>query len=437
MPSRGPPGRPRPPSRSPNERPRPRPPGCAGSCWPLVGPGGDPLRCALGPGPRRSCTPSWCWGWPPGSNRPWPGLAWAAAAGWVLEGSLRLYPHLGGHRLRQHAGLPPGLRPRPALAAPWPLKPYWGRQAVLVLVHTLLVHAAVAFARRHPRLGHGLAVGPCSSPRPWATVALRLHPPPAPEVAARDPDPHPDSRGAIGVMKTLTWFMVLWAAAGLWPGAALAGPGDAEAGHRPGPEDPHHPRAPRGIVYDRNGNKLVDNRRALHLVIQYEDLPRGPPARSRPLALGPGHGPGPSPAPGRRHPPGGGQTACWCSRTIWTRPTWPGPKCCGPAFPFLSIEGGAPAGSTWGRDLAGHAPGLRGRGDPRRDAAQPWPLPAGARSSAAPASRRPANDRLKGVDGQRRILVDYLGREVATYGTQEAIPGRSVLPDPGRRPCSR
>ena len=31
--------------------------------------------------------------------------------------------------------------------------------------------------------------------------------------------------------------------------------------------------APRGIIYDRNGNKLVDNRRALHLVIQREDLP--------------------------------------------------------------------------------------------------------------------------------------------------------------------
>ena len=31
--------------------------------------------------------------------------------------------------------------------------------------------------------------------------------------------------------------------------------------------------APRGLVLDRNGNRLVDNRRALHLVIQREDLP--------------------------------------------------------------------------------------------------------------------------------------------------------------------
>ena len=34
--------------------------------------------------------------------------------------------------------------------------------------------------------------------------------------------------------------------------------------------------APRGIIYDRNGHPLVDNRKALHLVIQREDLPGDP-----------------------------------------------------------------------------------------------------------------------------------------------------------------
>ena len=34
--------------------------------------------------------------------------------------------------------------------------------------------------------------------------------------------------------------------------------------------------APRGIVYDRSGNPLADNRKALHLVIQREDLPADP-----------------------------------------------------------------------------------------------------------------------------------------------------------------
>src|SRR5215472_3624348 len=34
--------------------------------------------------------------------------------------------------------------------------------------------------------------------------------------------------------------------------------------------------APRGIIYDRNGQPLVDNRKALHLVIQREELPSDP-----------------------------------------------------------------------------------------------------------------------------------------------------------------
>src|SRR5664279_3415715 len=38
--------------------------------------------------------------------------------------------------------------------------------------------------------------------------------------------------------------------------------------------------APRGLVLDRNGQRLVDNRRALHLVIQREDLPTRPEAVS-------------------------------------------------------------------------------------------------------------------------------------------------------------
>ncbi len=37
------------------------------------------------------------------------------------------------------------------------------------------------------------------------------------------------------------------------------------------------------------------------------------------------------------------------------------------------------------------------------------------------------NEQLKGEDGQRRILVDHLGREVALLGLHEAKPGRSVF----------
>ena len=39
--------------------------------------------------------------------------------------------------------------------------------------------------------------------------------------------------------------------------------------------------APRGLVLDRSGQRLVDNRRALHLVIQREDLPSKPEVMSQ------------------------------------------------------------------------------------------------------------------------------------------------------------
>ena len=53
--------------------------------------------------------------------------------------------------------------------------------------------------------------------------------------------------------------------------------------------------APRGLVLDRNGPRLVDNRRALHLVIQREDLPTRPEVVAA-LAEAPGpRPPGPGP----------------------------------------------------------------------------------------------------------------------------------------------
>jgi penicillin-binding protein 2 len=74
-------------------------------------------------------------------------------------------------------------------------------------------------------------------------------------------------------MKTVGWFMILWLALAyarvqLWKGREMQKLAlDQAVKTRTTP-------APRGIIFDRNSNKLVDNRRALHLVIQYEDLPR-------------------------------------------------------------------------------------------------------------------------------------------------------------------
>ena len=72
----------------------------------------------------------------------------------------------------------------------------------------------------------------------------------------------------IGIMKTVAWFMILWlvlayARVQLWKGREMQKLALAQA------VKTRTTPAPRGIIFDRNSNKLVDNRRALHLVIQY------------------------------------------------------------------------------------------------------------------------------------------------------------------------
>jgi hypothetical protein len=81
----------------------------------------------------------------PRPGAPLAGVLWALAAGWAMEGSLRLYPHLGGTpwadmTLTLLAGW---------MAGRWPLeglKGWWTRLASLGLLHTLLVHGAVRLA---------------------------------------------------------------------------------------------------------------------------------------------------------------------------------------------------------------------------------------------------------------------------------------------------
>ena len=103
------------------------------------------------------------------------GLLWAAAGGWVLEGTLRMYPHLGGTPLANMVvcGIAYGLLLR------WPPhspKPYWGRQAALVIIHSLLVHLAVRVAAGAHPWGTGWLWSLLLVPF-WASFALRLNAP--------------------------------------------------------------------------------------------------------------------------------------------------------------------------------------------------------------------------------------------------------------------
>ena len=180
--------------------------------------------------------------------------------------------------------------------------------------------------------------------------------------------------------------------------------------------------APRGIIFDRNGNKIVDNRRALHLVIQNEDLPTDV---AQIEALGQALGMEPEPLKHRiqlsRQAAGNrmlvlmdnlDDAALARAEVLRAR------------FPFLSIEV-APRRVYLGQELAGHALGYVGEVTPEELAQDPVRFQLGeiiGRSGFESAR----NDRLRGIDGQRRILVDYLGREVAVFGLNEARPGHSV-----------
>jgi hypothetical protein len=101
------------------------------------------------------------------------GALWAAAAGWVLEGSLRMYPHMGGTALANMIV---------CLLVAWTLlqwpprssRLYWARMAAFAVLHLLLVHGMVLLAAGTHAWGTGplwtLFLVPL-----WATVAFKLY----------------------------------------------------------------------------------------------------------------------------------------------------------------------------------------------------------------------------------------------------------------------
>jgi hypothetical protein len=108
----------------------------------------------------------------PRPGAPLVGALWALAAGWTLEGSLRLYPHLGGTAwadlsMTLLAGW---------MAGRWPLeglKGWLARLASLSLLHGLLVHGAVRLATAPHPWGWGWFWALVSAPL-WGWFAWRL-----------------------------------------------------------------------------------------------------------------------------------------------------------------------------------------------------------------------------------------------------------------------
>lgn len=99
---------------------------------------------------------------------------WAVAAGWVMEGTLRMVPHPGGVAwadltlaltvLFFNRFWPPDRR-----------LIWWGRLAGFTMLHALLLHLAVALASGSHPLGRGWLWALLTSPL-WAMLAWRLKP---------------------------------------------------------------------------------------------------------------------------------------------------------------------------------------------------------------------------------------------------------------------
>jgi hypothetical protein len=130
---------------------------------------------AAWPGIQSVCHVFLVLGLAPEFRSPFVGALWAAAAGWVLEGSLRMYPHMGGTAL---ANMIVCLLVAWTLIQ-WPplsVKPYWARLGAFAVLHLFLVHGAVLLAAGAHIWGSGpiwtLLLLPV-----WATVAFKLYRP--------------------------------------------------------------------------------------------------------------------------------------------------------------------------------------------------------------------------------------------------------------------
>jgi penicillin-binding protein 2 len=199
--------------------------------------------------------------------------------------------------------------------------------------------------------------------------------------------------------------------------------------------------APRGLVLDRNGHKLIENRYVLNLVIEQEDLPEIP------KGLPPGQ------PQNERQSRALGQVAA-LAKALQTDPDDLLRKVAavrqagGSKFlllkdnldetelaeaemviarhPFVSVQV-APRRIYLGEDLAGHVLGYVGEVS-KEDLVRLKEKNFSQGDIIGIEGLESSHDGiLRGVDGLREIVTDYLGREVALNGEVPAQPGKTVF----------
>ena len=109
----------------------------------------------------------------PSFDSPLTGIIWAAISGWTIEGTLRLYPKMGGTAFASMLTYLLIFN----LFIRWPpnnLKSYWGIQAILVVIHALFIHLFVKLIVGPHAWGSNWLWSFISIPI-WATAAMYLY----------------------------------------------------------------------------------------------------------------------------------------------------------------------------------------------------------------------------------------------------------------------
>lgn len=102
------------------------------------------------------------------------GIMLSALGGWILESSLKLYPKLGGTALANMIMCLLIFY----LSIDWPisnLKSYFGRQSVLLVIHTLIIHIAIYYTSGFHVWDSGWFWSLCLLPI-WGYIAIYISP---------------------------------------------------------------------------------------------------------------------------------------------------------------------------------------------------------------------------------------------------------------------